>query len=433
MNIQHPATAITENRERYSYARLHGRWLLLARGLWITLVILTLTIFFASLPTYMAQLQTPCVGAACIYQQLTPGQVETLTGMGLSPADYAAFTIVLALVCMLVCLVVSALIILRRSDDQMAFIVALMLVVLGPIIIAGDISISSPWLVPNECLTFLFVALLMLVFSLFPTGQFVPRWMRWVLIIFLVVQAPVTFFQTAPLISDTPTGQLGWLVTLLQMTILVLVQLYRYWRVFSPLQRQQTKWVIFGLAVPITGYIVISVLTLFFPVLSEPGSLYPLVFNEAGFLLPLCLPLAFGFAMLRYQLWEIDTLINRTLVYGALTVILTGLYAGLIIGLQTLLRGIISQNSIAIVISTLAIAALFQPLRRRIQRFIDRRFYRRKYDAAKTLAAFSTTLRNKVDLSGLSEQLVAVVEDTMQPSHISLWLSQSQRRERDSH
>src|SRR5262249_30186690 len=116
----------------------------------------------------------------------------------------------------------------------------------------------------------------------------------------------------------------------------------------------------------------------------------------------LLIPLSFGFAMLRARLWDVDVLINRTLVYGTLTVILTAVYVGLVIGLQALLRSIISHDSgVAIVLSTLAIYMLFQPLRRRIQRIIDRRFYRSKYDAAKTMAAFSATLRHEVDLSQL--------------------------------
>jgi hypothetical protein len=116
-------------------------------------------------------------------------------------------------------------------------------------------------------------------------------------------------------------------------------------------------------------------------------------------------------------------LINRTLVYGTLTVLLALVYVGLIFALQFLLRGIISQNNnVAIVVSTLAIAALFQPLRHRIQAIIDRRFYRRKYNAAKTLEAFSATLRNEVDLGQLREQLLNVVQETMQPAHVSLWL-----------
>jgi hypothetical protein len=146
------------------------------------------------------------------------------------------------------------------------------------------------------------------------------------------------------------------------------------------------------------------------------------------------IPVSIGFAIMRYRLYDIDLLINRTLVYGALTLTLALVYAALIIGLQSLLGAIIRQNNdVAIVVSTLAIAALFQPLRHRIQVVIDRRFYRRKYDAAKILAAFSTTLRNEVDLATLSEHLVTVVEETMQPAHVSLWLrSPEQQRMSES-
>jgi hypothetical protein len=135
------------------------------------------------------------------------------------------------------------------------------------------------------------------------------------------------------------------------------------------------------------------------------------------------IPISIGFAVLRYRLYDIDLLINRSLVYGTLTVLLALVYVGLIIGLQALLGTIIKQdNGVAIVLSTLAIYVLFRPLRRRVQAIIDRRFYRRKYDAARTLAAFSATLRQEVDLEQLSEQLLAVVQETMQPVHVSLWL-----------
>ncbi len=124
-----------------------------------------------------------------------------------------------------------------------------------------------------------------------------------------------------------------------------------------------------------------------------------------------------------WRIWADDVLINRTLVYGTLTVILTAVYVGLVIGLQALLRGLISHDSgVAIVISTVAIYFLFQPLRRRIQQVIDRRVYRRKYDAAKVVAAFSATLRQEVDLEQLREHLLAVVQQTMEPAHVSLWL-----------
>jgi hypothetical protein len=423
MNVQHAPTAMKGSRERDSSARLQGRWLLLARGLWIALVIFTLVTFFASLPVYVAQLQTPCAPTACPYQQLTHAQAETLQGMGLSLADYATLTVAFTLAFMVVSLVVSTLIIWRRPDDRMAVLVALLLVTTGAATVTSAVSASSsPWRLPDEGVAFLASVFFVLVFLLFPGGRFVPHWMRWTLVVFLAVQVPFTFFPNAPFMLKTSFFQLDWLVFLGELATVAFVQLYRYRRVSSPLQRQQTKWVVFGLAVPIAVIVLVDVLALLFPVAVEHNSLAVLAYNEVGFLL-LLIPLSFGFAMLRYRLWDIDVLINRTLVYGALTVILTGVYVGLVIGLQALLRGIISQdNGVAIVLSTLAIAALFQPLRQGIQRLIDRRFYRRKYDATRTLAAFSATLRNEVDLDQLRELLLAVVQETMQPSHVSLWL-----------
>ncbi len=235
MNVQHAPTAMTESRERPSYARVPGRWLILGRVGWVVLVVLTLAIFFASLPVYLALLQTPCEGAACEYQQLTHAQVETLKGMGLTPGDYTAYTVALTLAIMVVCLAVSTLIVWRRSDDRMAFLVALMLVTLSPILEATAVPDSpSAWQVPNECLTLLFFALFLLVFSLFPTGQFVPRWIRWMLVVFLAVQVPLTFWQVPPLLQNTPVSRIGWLVSLVEMATLALVQVYRYRQVSSP-------------------------------------------------------------------------------------------------------------------------------------------------------------------------------------------------------
>ncbi len=393
MTLEHAAATLTSSREGPSDVQLPGSFRLLARGGWLVLVILTLATFFASLPTYVMLLQTPCAGSACEWQQLTPAQAEMLQGMGLSLADYAVFTLVLALASVVMCLVVSTLIIWRGPDNWIALIVALMLVTLGPIIVVADPPAASSWWVPDACLTFFNGLLLVLVFLLFPSGHFVPPWMRWTLVVFLV--GDLSFFlPDTPLLPNVPVSQLGWLVVVGEFSTVAAAQLYRYRRVSSPRERQQTKWVVFGLAVPITVYT-----------------------------LPLFLPLSFGFAMLRSRLWEIDVLINRTLLYGTLTVILTGIYVGLVVGLSALLRSIISHDSpVAIVISTVAIYFLFQPLHRRIQQSIDRRFYRRKYDAQKTLAAFSATLRQEVDLDQLREQLLAVVQETMQPAHVSLWL-----------
>src|SRR5260221_10651459 len=173
MNVQHVPTAVTASREQLNYARVPRRWIVLSRGVWITLVILTLGIFFASLPVYLAQLQTPCAGTACWYTQLSPGQVGALKGIGLSLGVYAAYTVALTLASVVLCLVVSTLIVWRRSDDRMALFVALLLVAFGPIYATSSIvAVPSPWRVPNECLYFLALTLLVLIFLLFPSGQF---------------------------------------------------------------------------------------------------------------------------------------------------------------------------------------------------------------------------------------------------------------------
>ena len=157
-----------------------------------------------------------------------------------------------------------------------------------------------------------------------------------------------------------------------------------------------------------------------------PGSSLPwwsLATSTGWWLTLTIVPLALSFAVLRYRLYEIDLIINRTLVYGALTAMLVGMYVASIVVLQGLLRPLTGHESqLAIVASTLFVGALFNPLRRRIQGFIDRRFYRSTYDAAKTLEALSAKLRDETDLDALNDNLVGVVRETMQPAHVSLWL-----------
>jgi hypothetical protein len=152
-------------------------------------------------------------------------------------------------------------------------------------------------------------------------------------------------------------------------------------------------------------------------------AIYLLGYTFASYLAVLLIPMSIGIAVLRYHLFDIDVLINRTLVYGALSVSLAVVYIGSVVLLQATLRTLTGQGTqLTVVVSTLAIAALFNPLRRRIQAFIDRRFYRRKYDAAKTLETFSAKLREETDLDALSDDLVGVVRETMQTAHVSLWL-----------
>jgi hypothetical protein len=203
----------------------------------------------------------------------------------------------------------------------------------------------------------------------------------------------------------------------------VLAQVYRYRRVSTPVHRQQTKWVVFGIAVGGAGLVGTSTLVSAVPAIEQSGPLGQMIGTTISEGFVLLLPLSIGVAMVRSGLYEIDVIINRTLVYGSLTATLVVVYLGCVIGLQYVLRALTVEGSnLTIVASTLLIAALFAPLRRRIQSFIDRRFYRRKYDAAKTLEAFAGRLREETDLEALGGELVGVVRETMQPAHVSLWL-----------
>ena len=184
-------------------------------------------------------------------------------------------------------------------------------------------------------------------------------------------------------------------------------------------ERLQLKWVTYAAALTATSFAASFLAGLLAGL--------PEVVADAFFLLGVVgftgLPVAAGVAILRHRLYDIDVIVNRTLVYATLTAILAAVYVGGVVVLQVIFRALTGQESqLAIVVSTLAIAALFNPLRRRIQAFIDRGFYRRKYDAAKTLEAFGVKLRDETDLEALSGELVAVVRSTMQPTHVSLWL-----------
>ena len=232
-----------------------------------------------------------------------------------------------------------------------------------------------------------------------------------------------TFFVTAPFNPFVRFPLLDALLFPGLLVSLVAVQVYRYRQVSNLLQRQQTKWVVFGMAVAVLGFAATLIVgTTLVPVNVQSGPLATMIASTVIDLFLLLIPLSIGLAILRSRLWEIDIIINRSLVYGTLTVTLALIYVGCVLALQTLLRSFTAGNQFAIVGSTLFTAVLFQPLRHHIQAIIDRRFYRRKYDAARTLEMFSATLRSKVDLNQLREQLVAVVEETMQPTHVSLWL-----------
>jgi hypothetical protein len=195
-------------------------------------------------------------------------------------------------------------------------------------------------------------------------------------------------------------------------------------------ERQQIKWIAFSAAFVGFGFVsamASGLIVLAFAPESWGSANTPPLWFDLLFSVVLVsfggVPVAVGTAVLRYRLYDIDLIINRALVYGSITAMLAVVYVGSVVGLQSVFRGLTGQEStLAVVASTLAIAALFGPLRRRVQAFVDRRFYRRKYDAAKTLEAFSARLRDETDLDALSSALVGVASATMQPEHVSLWL-----------
>lgn len=419
MNLQQSPTINIErpDERNESETRLHGRWLVLARVGWIAVTVTLVILNLIALPdTYGS------------YFTYTPPVLQELHRLGLSPMLYGILLTVENAPFQLVYLALALLLFLRRSDDRMALFCAFALVTFGNAIPFYDFSSGTivPSLATNAVLRVVALVLfamgeasLILFFYLFPSGRFAPRWMRWGALLVAAYWLAVVFFPTLP---SNAGGPATFLVPFFLLTAAV-VQVYRYRRVSTPRERQQTKWAVFGLALAMLILVVgipITVLVLPPSLQNDPvlRSLNP-IFQVALSLIVIFIAIA----VLRARLWDIDTLINKALVYGSLTALLTAVYAGLIIGLQFLLSGIIKQNNnVVIVVSTLAIYALFQPLRRRIQAIIDRRFYRRKYDAARTLAAFSATLRSEVDLATLSEHLVAVVQETMQPASVSLWL-----------
>jgi len=306
----------------------------------------------------------------------------------------------------------------------------------GPPLPAGALA---AWFATQTQSTY--VVFLLFLVLLFPDGMLPSRRWRplaWAIGIFLAVTLVIGALSPGPF-PDFPSasnpfgvveamppgpvlaaGQLGGLACVVATLLSLILRFY-----FSRgEERLQLKWFTYAVTVGISTPLLLS-------------SFVPAVFQVIGQLAWtlgfLSIPLSIGVAILKYRLYDIDRLINRTLVYGALTASLVLVYVGSVASLQYALRSLTGETSqLVIVASTLVIAALFNPLRRRIQSFIDRRFYRRKYDARKTLEEFGARLRNETDLESLSDDLVAVVRETVQPSHTSLWLREPERRTREA-
>jgi hypothetical protein len=404
--------------------RLRGRSLVIARVVWVTVVSLIVALFLARLPTYYTELQTVCTGSICDPTLPSPESVQALQKLGLSVSAYAAFILALSLALAFLCFTLGAVIFWRKSDDWLALLGALAVVssvTLNSKVYGMDMTSAWGWL--SMVMQVFGNGMYLLFLSFFPDGRFVTRWVPWILLCWAVVVIPYFMFI---MFMSSPFYELVWYAS---VGLLTIAQVYRYRTAYSPLQRQQTKWLLFGGSVVVITGVGFGMLPYLFPSLGQNGSLYQLVIAPIIIVLSFIVPLCVGLAILRYRLYDIDIIIHRTLVYSTLTIMLAVIYEVSVFTLQSLTSGLafIRGNQLAIVASTFLIGGLFKPLHDRTRALIDRRFYRRKYDAAKTVAAFSATIRDEVDLNQLCSKLVAVVDETMQPAHVSLWLCPPKR------
>jgi hypothetical protein len=375
----------------------------------------------------------PCAGSlgfdgGCNFLAISSAEVAVLSSWGLSMQTYAFAMITAPIILLLVYWGLGGLILWRQGASWLGLTVSLALIVLPIVTISG----SNDWSGNNPVLYFLAVAIglagnaiLVSFLYLLPNGRFSPKWAYIPMAATILAVTGLTLESNS--IVSIPTQALS----LLQLTILSLIlfggglQVYRYLRDSNLVERQQTKWIVFG----ILSY-VLSVMVwvlIFGGALAIPDGKLRLLANLGGWFLLglfslLILPVAITIAILRYKLWNIDLIIRKTLVYALLSGLLAFVYFGTVILLQTVFDSFSSQQSpVVIVISTLVIAALFAPMRRRVQAFIDRRFFRQKYDAEQVVAQFAQTARDEVSLDALTAELSRVVQVTMQPERISVW------------
>jgi hypothetical protein len=425
-----PATASDRPRGAAATPELTGLWLLAGRGAWCALTLLSLVFLVWNLNSHYTRL-------APLWFTTTPAPPAVvqagLAHIGVSPGLYAGYGLALYIFRAAVFYLIGALIVWRKSPERMALLVACLLVTLtvgdvDPAVLHAMQDYAPVRATIGLVVELVGFALLLWLVLLFPDGHFRPRWTRALAACWLLVGIGSLFLPGSPL------DLLAWPAPLFAgfipvcIALAVAAQVWRYRRISGPVERQQSKWFAVGILVLLVDFAIGNVLTnahaLVWPTASPTHMLLAdlLLYTEHN-LAFLVFPLALAIAILRHRLWDIDALINRALVYVSLSAILATVYFGGVALSQSLVRAVIGQTShVAVAASTLAVAALFQPLRRRLQAAVDRRFYRRKYDATRTLASFGGALRDETDLNRIQANLLAAVHDTMQPAHASLWL-----------
>ena len=410
---------------------LEGHWLTLARATWLLITAVGVVMYAMGVQLLFQQLATTCSGSDCLRQQLSPAALPGMAEIGLTLTEYAALQLLPTVIFAVVCVAIGVLIFWQRSHELMAFSSSLWLVTFGLTLFEEEVRATGaayPWLQPAALMVVWLggVVLLPLFFSIFPNGRFAPRWTKWAWLIISVLF--VSLGTTAELIPafqttfDRFSGYL-WMTMLLGG---ITIQFYRYRTLSTANERQQTKWVVFAflmtVAVLITMFL-INPLFLDFSVQETENAWRNILGNAISTFAFLMIPLGIGISILRHRLYDIDVIIRRTVQYSIVSAVLAAVYFGSITVIQGGVTAVSqTQSPLAIVLSTLLVAALFSPLRRRVQTAVDRRFYRQKYDAQQILAQFAQTARDEVEIDVLQAELVQVVQETMQPEQISVWV-----------
>ena len=419
-----PKTTATSHRESVPAGPLYGRSLVLARATWMIVAAAAVSLFAAGVPAEFALLHHPCPTARCTTGQLPPAGLRALEDIGLSPDAFAAYFVAIDTVFAAVCGTVAALIFWRKSDDRMGLFASLALLTFGTatfVFTLEALSVRHPALrMPVDLLHFLGSASFGLFLYLFPDGRFVPRWVRWVALVWIAWQLPRYFFpdwHLAPAAWYLWTEAVVWSGAL---GTVVYAQAYRYRRVSTAPQRQQIKWVVLGIASALLVFVGMNVaVSAFAPAPTSPRTVAT---QMIGYLLlsgaMSLIPVSIGIAMLRHNLFGVNLVINRALVYGALTASIVLLYVMVVGGLGELLQ--VRGNVMISLIATGLAAVLFQPLRERLQRTVNRLMYGERDDPYAVLSRLGQRLETSMARDAVLPAAVSAVAEALKLPYVAV-------------
>jgi hypothetical protein len=359
---------------------LRGSRLFAARAAWVVVAALTVGLFAASVPVAYERLSTVCEGRNCFFPRLSSEGAKALEGLGVSTDFYAAYNLALYFVFALGFWAIGALLFWKRSDDLLVLCASIALVTFGTMQ-AGTLDVLAEayprWGLPVAYVFFVGNVSFFLLFCVFPDGRFVPRWTRWAAVAWTIYWLLDLFFPDSPVSPRKLPLVIDISLFLGLIGSLVVAQVYRYRRASTQEQRQQTKWVVFGFGASMAAFVAVLVLVWIFTLtqLGIPQILYDLLGETVIFLFALLIPLSIGFAIRRYRLWDIDLIINRSIVYGTLTTVLAAVFAITDTLLPILVQSVLGVEDSSLgttVVSAVVIAVLFKPLRSRIEAGVKR-------------------------------------------------------------